>query len=156
MAVMVPCPFDRCRASVQDADHRLAMWPLYDPRVRRLLALAVIAVLAVAGCDQVGDQLDQATNDAAEEVLTDAVREQLSQAGIELEGDPDCTTDLSRDGTTLTGTAECAGTTVDGLNATAMFDGTLSTSGCEGSLAVEVDGRQVVDLAEIPGCSVEL
>lgn len=115
-----------------------------------------MSVLAVSGCSEVGDRIDQATNDAATEVLTTAVRDQLSQAGIELEGDPDCSTDLSRDGTSLTGTAECTGTTVDGLNATADFDGTLSTSGCEGSLTVDVDGRQVVDLAEIPGCSVEL
>ncbi len=115
-----------------------------------------MSVLAVSGCSEVGDRIDQATNDAATEVLTTAVRDQLSQAGIELEGDPDCSTDLSRDGASLAGTAECTGTTVDGQDATADFDGTLSTSGCEGSLTVEVDGRQVVDLAEIPGCSVEL
>ncbi|MGH8777347.1 MAG: hypothetical protein ACRDWI_20170 [Jiangellaceae bacterium] len=124
--------------------------------MRRLFALAAVAVLAVAGCSEVGDRLDEATNDAAAQALTSAVRDQLDRAGIELDGDPECSTDLDRDGATLTGTAECLGTTVDGLDATATFDGSLSTSGCRGSLSVVVDGEQVVDLADVPGCSVDL
>ncbi len=125
-------------------------------RVRRLLPVVAAAILAVTGCSEIGEEIDEATNEAAAELLESAVRDQLSEAGIELEDDPECDTDLSRDDTTLTGTADCTGTTVDGQDATATFDGTLSTSGCEGSLTVEVDGRQVVDLAEVPGCSVEL
>lgn len=126
------------------------------PRVRKLLALAAVAVLAVSGCSEIGERIDEATDEAAANVLEDAVRDQLSNAGIELEGDPECETDLSRDDTTLSGTADCTGTTVDGQDAIATFDGTLSPNGCEGSLVVEVDERQVVDVAEIPGCSVEV
>lgn len=124
--------------------------------MHRLLPFVAAAILAVTGCSEIGEEIDQATNEAAAEALESAVRDQLNAAGIELEGDPECDTDLSRDGATLTGTADCTGTTVDGQNATATFDGALSTSGCEGSLTIEVDGRQVVDLSEVPGCSVEL
>jgi hypothetical protein len=48
------------------------------------------------------------------------------------------------------------GTSADGRSATATFDGTLSADSCDGSLRIDVDGAQVADLAEIPGCSVEL
>jgi hypothetical protein len=128
----------------------------YDHAMRRLLPVVAAAILAVTGCSEIGEEIDQATDEAAAEALESAVQDQLSEAGIELDGDPECDTDLSRDGTTLTGTADCTGTTVDGQNATATFDGALSTAGCEGSLTIEVDDRQVVDLAEVPGCSVEL
>ncbi len=123
--------------------------------MRRLLLLVAVSVVVITGCSEIGDRIDEATNDAAASALTDAVRDQLQRAGIELEGDPDCSTDLDRDGTALTGTAECSGTTVDGQSATATFDGTFSTSGCEGALRIDVDGEQLVDLAEIPGCSVD-
>ena len=124
-------------------------------RVRKLLPALVLSALALCGCSEIGDRIDEATNDAAASALTTAVREELQRAGIELDGDPECSTDLDREGAGLTGTAECSGSTVDGQSATASFDGTFSTSGCEGSLAIEVDGRQIVDLPEIPGCSVE-
>lgn len=124
--------------------------------MRRLLpALAVSVVVVVTGCSEIGDRIDEATNDAAASALTNAVREELQRAGIELDGDPECSTDLDREGVGLTGTAECSGSTVDGQSATASFDGTFSSSGCEGSLLIEVDGRQIVDLPEIPGCSVD-
>jgi hypothetical protein len=93
----------------------------------------------VCGCSEIGDRIDEATNDAAASALTNAVREELQRAGIELDGDPECSTDLDREGAGLTGTADCSGSTVDGQSAT----------------AIEVDGRQIVDLPEIPGCSVE-
>ena len=124
--------------------------------MRRLLPVVAAAILAVSGCSEIGEEIDRATDEAAAEALESAIRDQLNEAGIELEGDPECDTDLSRDGTALAGTADCTGTTVDGQNATATFDGTLSTSGCEGSLTIEVDGRQIVDMTEVPGCSVEL
>jgi hypothetical protein len=123
--------------------------------VRRLLPALAVIVLVVTGCSEIGDRIDQATNDAAAAALETAVREELERAGIELDGDPECSTDLDREGAGLTGTAECSGSTVDGQSATASFDGTFATSGCEGSLAIEVDGREIVDLAEIPGCSVD-
>lgn len=102
--------------------------------------------------DSISDRVDS----LASQALADGVRDQLAQAGIELEGDPDCSTNLSRDGAALTGSATCDATTVDGVDATANFDGTLSGSGCEGTVTVLIEGRTVLEEAEIPDCSVSL
>jgi hypothetical protein len=122
--------------------------------VRRLVAGIVVLLIVIPGCSEVGQRIDDATNDAAANALESALSERLAEAGIELSGEPECTTDLDRDGTTLTGTADCAATTSDNRTAAATFDGTLSGSGCAGSLVVTIDGETVVDLAEIPDCSV--
>ena len=42
------------------------------------------------------------------------------------------------------------------LGGSAEFDGTLSSSGCAGTVTVEVDGRTVVDDQDVPDCSVQL
>jgi heat shock protein HslJ len=118
--------------------------------------LVVLALVAVSGCSEVGQRIDDATNDAAARALEAAVSERLADAGIELSGDPECTTDLDRDGTALTGTADCTATTSQDQTATATFDGTLSTSGCEGSLTVAIEGETVINVSDIPGCSVAL
>ena len=93
--------------------------------MRRLLPALAVIVVVVTGCSEIGDRIDEATNDAAASALTNAVREELQRAGIELDGDPECSTDLDREGVGLTGTAECSGSTVDGQSATASFDGTF-------------------------------
>jgi hypothetical protein len=124
--------------------------------VRKPSVYIVAALLTLSGCSQIGQEIDQATNDAAANALESALSEQLADAGIELSAEPECMTDLDRDGTSLTGTADCTATTSDNRTATATFDGTLSTSGCEGSLVVKVDDETVFDAAEIPGCSVSL
>jgi hypothetical protein len=124
--------------------------------MRKLVAGIVVLLVAVPGCSDVGQRIDEATNDAAANALESALSERLADAGIELSAEPECTTDLDRDGTTLTGTADCTATTAENQRAMATFDGTLSTSGCEGSLVVTIDGETVIDLAEIPGCSVTL
>jgi hypothetical protein len=124
--------------------------------MRRLLPFLAVAVLVVAACSEVQERVDQTTNDTVARALAANVRERLAEVGIELEADPECTTDMDLDGVDLTGTAECTGTTTDGRSATAMFDGTLSPGSCEGSFVVEVEGERVVDLTEIPGCSIEL
>jgi len=103
----------------------------------------------------VGEQVDQATNDTVARALAANVRDRLADEGIELDGDPECTTDMNMEGVGLTGTAECTGTTTDGRSAAVTFDGTLSPGSCDGSFVIEVDGEQVVDLTEIPGCSIE-
>jgi hypothetical protein len=123
--------------------------------VGRLLAVLAVVVLVMPACSEVGEQVDQATNDTVARALSANVRDRLAEEGIELEGDPECTTDMNLDGVDLTGTAECTGTTTDGRSAKANFDGTLSPGSCEGSFVIEVDGEQVVDLTEIPGCSIE-
>ena len=124
-------------------------------QVSKLLPLLAVAALAVPACSEVGEQVDQATNDTVARALAANVRDRLAEEGIELDGDPECTTDMNLDGVDLTGTAECTGTTTDGRSAIATFDGTLSPGSCEGSFVVEVDGEQVVDLAEIPECSID-
>jgi hypothetical protein len=124
--------------------------------MRQLIVGMVVLLIALPGCSEVGQRVDEATNDAAANALESALSERLADAGIELSADPECTTDLDRNGTTLTGTADCTATTAENQTATATFDGTLSTSGCEGSLVVTIDGEAVIDLAEIPGCSVTL
>lgn len=125
-------------------------------RMRRLLFLLLVPLLAVTGCSELGDRLDDSVNSMAAKALEGGVRKQLADAGVQLESGPDCSTDLSREGVSLAGTASCSGVTVDGLNATATFDGTLSSSGCNGTVTVVVDGRTVVEAAEVPDCSVSL
>lgn len=125
-------------------------------RMRRLLPIAAAAVLAVTGCSDLSDQLSDSVNSMAASALEEGISQQLANEGIELESGPDCSTDLSRDGTTLSGTADCDGTTTEGRDVTATFDGTLSGSGCEGTFTVEVDGERVVDSQEVPECSVNL
>jgi hypothetical protein len=118
--------------------------------------LLALLVPAVTGCSEINDAIDEGINDVAEQALEDGIRRQLDDAGVRLESGPDCSTDLSRDGAALTGTADCAGTTVEGQDVTAEFDGTLSSSGCTGTITVVVDGRTVVDGQEVPDCSVNL
>jgi hypothetical protein len=141
---------------VHHADVCLTSWPSTITQVRSRLVFLVVALVAICGCSEVGQRIDEATNDAAEQALEAAISERLVDAGIELSGDPECSTDLDRDGTALTGTADCTATTSDNRTATASFDGTLSTSGCEGTLTVVIDGQTVIDATEVPGCSVAL
>lgn len=124
--------------------------------MRRLLPFLILPLLAVVGCSDLADQVSDNVNAAASQALESGIRDQLRSAGIELDGTPDCSTDLSRDGLSLTGTADCSATTADGNGATATFDGTLSGSGCTGTITVVVDGRTVVESEEIPSCSIGL
>ncbi|TDD64369.1 hypothetical protein E1262_28560 [Jiangella aurantiaca] len=122
-------------------------------RILRPVVMLAAGVLALTACSE---QLDQGINDLAASALEDAVTRQLSDAGVTLESGPDCTTDLNRDGTSLTGDANCSGTAVDGRSVRAEFDGTLSSSGCSGSLGVFVDDEAIAQLDEIPDCSVNV
>ncbi|TDE09255.1 hypothetical protein [Jiangella asiatica] len=123
-------------------------------RVPALLAAGILSgALVLSGCSE---QLDQGLNDLAASALEDAVNQQLADAGITLEEGPDCSTDLTRDGNALTGDANCDAVAVDGRPVRAEFDGTLSSSGCSGSLAVYHDDTAVAQVDEIPDCSVSL
>lgn len=124
--------------------------------MRRLIVIFGVAALAIAGCSAIEDQIDDSVNGLASEALAAGVETQLADAGVELEGTPTCETDLSRDGATLSGTATCDATTVEGRAAHAEFDGTLSDSGCTGSVTIDVDDETVVDGREVPDCSVQL
>ena len=124
--------------------------------MRRFIVILGVATLALAGCSAVEDKINDSVNEVASEALASGVEARLSEAGIELEQSPTCETDLSRDGTTLSGTATCDATTTDGRAARPVFDGTLSGSGCSGSVTIEVDGEVVADGREVPDCSVQL
>lgn len=146
----------RCAVSAQHVDILTAIWTATIPGVRRLLLLLVVVPLLTTACSELSDRLTDSVNAMASRALENGVRQQLADAGIELQSGPDCSTDMSRDGTRLIGTATCAGVTVDGHQANATFDGSLSGSGCTGSITVVVDGRTVVNAAEVPDCSVAL
>ncbi|NEE02368.1 hypothetical protein [Phytoactinopolyspora halotolerans] len=122
--------------------------------------LLAIPVLALTACSEVSDAISDGISDRANsmasQALEDGIRDQLAGAGIELAGDPDCSTDLTQDNLTLTGTADCSATTADGQAATATFDGTLSSSGCSGTVTIAVEGRTVVDSQRVPNCSISL
>lgn len=123
---------------------------------RLLLPLAapfvVVAVLALSACSE---QLDATVDDLAGKALDAGIRDQLDGLGIELDGDPSCTTDFTRDGAQVTGGADCTAETTSGDGVDASFSGSLSPSGCDGTLTITVAGEQVADLAEIPDCSVD-
>lgn len=125
-------------------------------RVRRFSVIFGTVALAVAGCSAIEDKIDSSVNDLASQALSTGVESRLAEAGIELEGSPDCQTDLDRDGGALSGTATCDAVTVEGRSARATFDGTLSGSGCTGIVTIEVEGEVVVDGREVPDCSVQL
>lgn len=122
------------------------------------VVVTTFAVLLATGCsaveDKVRDSVDRVSNDAAAQAIERAVADQLARSGVALDGEPDCSPDLSVQGVGLAGVVDCTARTEDGKQATARFDGTIGTSGCDGSLVVEVAGRKVVDLADVPGCSV--
>lgn len=124
--------------------------------MRRVLSIAAVSVLALTGCSEISDRISDSVNSMAADALERGLSQQLADHGIELASGPDCSTDLSRDGATLSGTANCDGTTTEGQNATATFDGTLSSSGCDGTVTVEVDGQRVVDAQRVPECAVDL
>lgn len=140
----------------QYVDVASKLWTATILRVRRPLLLLVVPVLAFTGCSEINEAIDDSINDVAEQALEEGIGRQLDNAGIQLESGPDCSTDLSRDGASLTGTADCGGTTVEGQDVTAEFDGTLSSSGCTGTITVVVNGETVVDDREVPDCSVSL
>lgn len=156
MADMMARPMWQRAGRDQYVDAGSEIWTATILRVRRQLFLLVVPVLAVAGCSEINDAIDDSINDVAEQALEEGIRRQLDNAGIQLESGPDCSTNLSRDGASLTGTADCGGTTVEGQDVTAEFDGTLSSSGCTGTITVAVDGQTVVEDQEVPDCSVSL
>lgn len=124
--------------------------------MRRLSVIIGATVLVVSGCSAIEDRISDSVNEVASEALASGVEARLTEAGVQLEEGPNCDTDLVRDGTTLSGTATCDGVTSDGHAAHALFDGTLSSSGCTGAVTIQVAGEVVVEGREVPDCSVQL
>jgi hypothetical protein len=125
---------------------------------RSLLGLAVCVPLALAGCSEAEQRVEQAadelTDRAATAAVNDLVTEELEKAGVTLKEGPDCTPDLNRDGTTLSGTVNCTGITTDDLGVVADFSGSLSPSGCDGQLVVTVGEAKKVDLKAPADCNI--
>lgn len=125
---------------------------------RSLLGLAVCVPLALAGCSEAEQRVEQAadelTDRAASAAVNDLVTEELEKAGVTLKEGPDCTPDLNRDGTTLSGTVNCNGITTDDLGVVADFSGSLSPSGCDGQLVVTVGEAKKVDLKAPADCNI--
>lgn len=124
--------------------------------MRRFIVILGASALAIAGCSAIEEQIGDSVNELASQALASGVEARLAEAGIELDEGPNCDTDLDREGTTLEGTATCDAVTVEGQSARATFDGTLSSSGCTGSVRIEVEGETVVEGREVPDCSVQL
>jgi hypothetical protein len=115
-------------------------------------------VLALLACGDVSERVEQAadefTDSAATAAVHDLVTEELEKVGVKLKEGPDCNPDLTRDGTTLSGTVKCTGMTTDDLGMLADFNGSLSPSGCDGSLVVTVGEQKKVDLQAPENCNI--
>jgi hypothetical protein len=123
----------------------------------RAAAMVCVVVAAVAGCSGGSDGADQndgISGSAGAVAVEKVVAEQLARNGVSLETGPVCTPDLERDGASLSGTVNCVGTTTDGRDVNADFEGSISTSGCDGTLVVMVGAERVVDVRAPEGCAI--
>jgi hypothetical protein len=127
-------------------------------RVVHVVAVSLVFAAALAGCDSVSDQVDEAVDDvsgsAAATAIENVITDELQRRGITLQSGPDCTPDVNRDGATLTGTVGCIATTSDGKAVAADFTGSLSSSGCEGTVVVTVGEETVLDEQAPEGCQI--
>jgi hypothetical protein len=125
---------------------------------RHVIAFVASLPLALASCSEAERQVEQAadelTNNAATAFVNDLVTEELQKVGVTLREGPDCNPDLNRDGTTLSGTVNCTGTTTDNLDMVADFSGSLSPSSCDGQLVITVGGEQKVNLQAPTDCNI--
>jgi hypothetical protein len=128
--------------------------PTISWRATQLVCVVGIAVAGCSGGSDGADQADGISGSAGAVAVEKVVAEQLVRNGVSLETGPVCTPDLDRDGSTLSGTVECIGTTTDGRDVNANFEGSLSTSGCDGTLVVMVGAERVVDVRAPEGCAV--
>ena len=123
-----------------------------------LLATVLLAGAVLTGCGEVEDRVDEAvdgvTDSAAAAAVERIVNDELEQRGITLQDPVECDPDVQREGTTLTGTIGCTATTDDGLDVVADFDGSVSTSGCDGTVVVRVGDETLVDAQAPDGCQV--
>jgi hypothetical protein len=126
------------------------------------IAVASVALL-LAGCQAAQDAVNEAAQSASEATATAAgkaigtsVTARLKQAGVTLDGPPDCTPDLTVDGLTVTaeGTVDCTATTQDGKAVAASFSGSLSPTSCIGTLTITVEGRDPITVPKIDGCRI--
>ncbi len=126
--------------------------------IRTSVLALCLAATALVGCGEIEDRVDDAvdgvTNSAAAAAVERLVAEELERQGIKLAEPLKCDPDVQREGTTLTGTIGCAAVTEGGEAVSADFDGSVSTSGCEGTVLVKVGDRTVLDSEAPQGCQV--
>jgi hypothetical protein len=115
-------------------------------RTRTAVALlAALFALLTAGCDALQDKADQISGEALVNAVRTEIQRRLSDAGVRLEGDLDCTSDKDIDAGSLSGvvSVDCTGTAEGGEKAVAVFNGSVSRDGCTGTLNVTVGAREV-------------
>ena len=120
----------------------------------RRLCVAVALVAALTGCGAVQDKaksvassaVNKGVSTAAEGIVAGAFTETLSKAGLSLDGDPDCSSDLTTDvkGLTVKGSVDCTGKTTKGDSATApstASSGSVGRHVLQGALPGEGPGQ---------------
>jgi hypothetical protein len=116
-------------------------------RARRAVPAVLLTLLAPLGlgCDAVQDRAGEISGQALEEGVRAEIERLLAEAGVELRGDLDCTSDKDLDAGTLSGavSVNCTGTTQDNATAVAAFNGSISPDGCTGRLNITVGSREV-------------
>jgi hypothetical protein len=113
-----------------------------------LLALLALLMPLVAGCDQV-QEVQEKAGEISGRTLESGVRAEierrLAEAGVELQGELDCTSDKDLDAGSLSGavSVDCSGAMRGGGRAVAAFDGRVSPEGCTGQLTITAGSREV-------------
>lgn len=107
-------------------------------------ALVLAGVATTSGCG-----IDRAVTEAAgdlvetglETALGRIAAEELRQAGIPVDGAPDCSADVDISSGRVSGS--CIGRTTSGQAVDAVFEGTVEAGACSVFLVVSVDGEEV-------------
>jgi hypothetical protein len=110
-------------------------------------ALASLGLLT--GCVLTGCGIDSAVNDAAGDLIGSGVEsalgrvaaEQLRDAGVSVDGTPDCTASVDLSAGSVSGS--CLGRTTSSQAVDAVFEGTVDRGACSVLLVVSVDGEEV-------------
>ncbi len=115
----------------------------------RLASLGLLTGCVLTGSVLTGCGIDSAVNDAAgdligsglESALGRVAAEQLREAGVSVDGTPDCTADVDLSGGSVSGA--CIGRTASSQAVDAVFEGTVERGACSVLLVVSVDGVEV-------------
>jgi len=108
-------------------------------------ALLALCALLVAACDAVQEKAGEISGQALEDGVRAEIERRLAAAGVELQGDLDCSSDKDLDAGSLSGvvSVNCNGKVQDGGEAVAVFNGSISPDGCTGTLTVTAGGREI-------------
>lgn len=114
-------------------------------RPAALLVLLSAIALLIGGCDAVQEKAGDISGQALENGVRTEIERRLNEAGVQLEGDLNCTSDKDLDGGSLSGvvSVNCNGTVQGGGEAVAAFNGSISPDGCTGTLTVTAAQRDI-------------